>query len=228
MIADNLNALRRKIERACELADRDPQTVRIVAAAKTQQRSTIEEAVKAGVPVIGHNYVQEAIKERPGTDCGHFEYHMIGHLQRNKARKAAETFDVIQTVDNLEAAEALDHAASDLGKQLGVMIQINLSGEPQKSGIAEADAIPLIKSVGSLKNLSLLGLMTMPPFFDDPDAARPFFRRLRLLLDNYIANGILVESDVELSMGMTGDFEVAIEEGATLVRIGTALFGPRY
>lgn len=228
MIADNLNALRRKIERACELADRDPQTVRIVAAAKTQQRSTIEEAVKAGVPVIGHNYVQEAIKERPGTDCGHFEYHMIGHLQRNKARKAAETFDVIQTVDNLETAEALDHAASDLGKQLGVMIQINLSGEPQKSGIAEADAIPLIKSVGSLKNLSLLGLMTMPPFFDDPDAARPFFRKLRLLLDNYIANGILVESDVELSMGMTGDFEVAIEEGATLVRIGTALFGPRY
>lgn len=228
MIADNLDALRRKIERACERADRDPRLIRIVAAAKTQERAIVEEVVRAGVPIIGHNYVQEAIKERPGMECGHFEYHMIGHLQRNKSRKAAETFDVIQTLDNLATAEALDNAASELGKRLGVMIQINLSGEPQKSGIPEADASSFIKTVHSLKNLNLLGLMTMPPFFDDPDAARPFFHRLREFRDNYIANGILDGSAIELSMGMTGDFEVAIEEGSTLVRIGTALFGPRY
>ncbi len=212
---------------AASRAGRDPKTVRIVAAAKTQCRSIVEEAVRAGVTIIGHNYFQEAARERPGPECGAFEYHMIGHLQRNKARKAADTFDVIQTLDNIATAEALDHAAMEFGKKLGVMVQINLASEPQKSGIPEEDALALIRTVESLRNLELLGLMTMPPFFDDPDAARPFFRRLRELRDDFIGRGVMSSSATELSMGMTGDFEVAVEEGATLVRIGTALFGPR-
>lgn len=206
---------------------RDPQSIRVVAAAKTQNSAIVEGAVRAGVTIIGHNYVQEAIKERPRPECGLFEYHMIGHLQRNKARKAVEIFDVIQTLDDSATAVALDHAAHELGRRPGVLVQINLANEPQKSGVPEMEASALIQVVESLGNLKLLGLMTMPPFFDDPDAARPFFRRLRELRDDFISRGAMSGSATELSMGMTGDFEVAVEEGATLVRIGTALFGPR-
>ena len=227
MISKNLDELRKKIVIAAAKAGRDSGSVRIVAAAKTQSRETAEEAISLGIPIIGHNYVQEAIREHPSTACGSFEYHMIGHLQRNKAKKAAEIFDVIQTIDDLETAQALNHGAGDLGKILGVMIQINLSGEPQKSGIPGAKTASMIGFVQSLQNLRLLGLMTMPPFFDNPDAARPFFRRLRELRDDLISRGVLNPLSKELSMGMTGDFEVAIEEGSTLVRIGTALFGPR-
>lgn len=206
---------------------RDPQSIRVVAAAKTQNSAIVEGAVRAGVTIIGHNYVQEAIKERPRPECGLFEYHMIGHLQRNKARKAVEIFDVIQTLDDSPTAVALDHAAHELGRRPGVLVQINLANEPQKSGVPEMEASALIQIVESLRNLKLLGLMTMPPFFDDPDAAKPFFRRLRELRDDFISRGAMSGSATELSMGMTGDFEVAVEEGATLVRIGTALFGPR-
>ncbi len=220
--------MRARIADAASRAGRDPQSVRIVAAAKTQNSKIVEDAVRAGVTIIGHNYVQEAVKERPRPDeCGSFEYHMIGHLQRNKARKAVEIFDVIQTIDDSATAAALDHAAHELGRRLGVLIQINLANEPQKSGVLEMEALALIQAVESLRNLKLLGLMTMPPFFDDPDAARPFFRRLRGLRDDFISRGFMISSATELSMGMTGDFEVAVEEGATLVRIGTALFGPR-
>ncbi len=220
--------MRARIADAASRAGRDPQSVRIVAAAKTQNSRIVEDAVRAGVTIIGHNYVQEAVKERPRPDeCGSFEYHMIGHLQRNKARKAVEIFDVIQTIDDSATAAALDHAAHELGRRLGVLIQINLANEPQKSGVPEMEALALIQAVESLRNLKLLGLMTMPPFFDDPDAARPFFRRLRGLRDDFISRGFMISSATELSMGMTGDFEVAVEEGATLVRIGTALFGPR-
>ncbi|MDA8405704.1 MAG: YggS family pyridoxal phosphate-dependent enzyme [Deltaproteobacteria bacterium] len=228
MVKRNLDLLRARIADAASRAGRDPQSVRIVAAAKTQNSRIVEDAVRAGVTIIGHNYVQEAVKERPRPDeCGSFEYHMIGHLQRNKARKAVEIFDVIQTIDDSATAAALDHAAHELGRRLGVLIQINLANEPQKSGVPEMEALALIQAVESLRNLKLLGLMTMPPFFDDPDAARPFFRRLRGLRDDFISRGFMISSATELSMGMTGDFEVAVEEGATLVRIGTALFGPR-
>ncbi len=228
MVKRNLDLLRARIADAASRAGRDPQSVRIVAAAKTQNSKIVEDAVRAGVTIIGHNYVQEAVKERPRPDeCGSFEYHMIGHLQRNKARKAVEIFDVIQTIDDSATAAALDHAAHELGRRLGVLIQINLANEPQKSGVLEMEALALIQAVESLRNLKLLGLMTMPPFFDDPDAARPFFRRLRGLRDDFISRGFMISSATELSMGMTGDFEVAVEEGATLVRIGTALFGPR-
>ncbi|MHB8203295.1 MAG: YggS family pyridoxal phosphate-dependent enzyme [Desulfomonilaceae bacterium] len=227
MIKENFDLLVQRIAVAALHVGRDPQSIRVVAAAKTQNSAIVEGAVKAGVTIIGHNYVQEAIKERPRPECGPFDYHMIGHLQRNKARKAIEIFDVIQTLDDAATAAALDHAAHELGRRPGVLIQINLASEPQKSGVPEMEALALIQVVESLRNLKLLGLMTMPPFFDDPDAARPFFRRLRELRDNFISRGAMSGSATELSMGMTGDFEVAVEEGATLVRIGTALFGPR-
>ena len=227
MIKENLDLLRMKILAAAQRSGRDPNTVRIVAAAKSQSRDSAEEAIRAGVTLIGHNYVQEAIREKPSVGCGPYEYHMIGHLQKNKAKKAVEIFDVIQTLDDCATAEALDRAAHEVGKSLGVMIQVNLSGEPQKSGIPRNEANALIQKTESLNNIRLLGLMTMPPFFDDPDAARPFFRELRQMRDELIAAGVMERSATELSMGMTGDFECAVQEGATLVRIGTALFGVR-
>lgn len=227
MIKENLDLLRMKILAAARRTGRDPNTVRIVAAAKSQSRDSAEEAIREGVTLIGHNYVQEAVREKPSIGCGPFEYHMIGHLQKNKAKKAVEIFDVIQTLDDWATAEALDRAAYEVGKSLGVMIQVNLSGEPQKSGISRNEANALIQKTESLNNIRLLGLMTMPPFFDDPDAARPFFRELRQMRDELIAAGVMERSATELSMGMTGDFECAVEEGATLVRIGTALFGVR-
>ncbi|MFH0960514.1 MAG: YggS family pyridoxal phosphate-dependent enzyme [Pseudomonadota bacterium] len=227
MIKENLEVLRKRIVAAARRAGRDTTMVRIVAAAKSQSRSLAEEAVRAGVSLVGHNYVQEAIRERPSADCGPFEYHMIGHLQKNKAKKAAEVFDVIQTLDDFDTAEALDRAAGEIGKSLGVMVQVNLSGEPQKSGLPRNEATDLAENIKSLKNICLLGLMTMPPFFDEPEAARPFFRELRQMRDELIAAGVMERSATELSMGMTGDFECAVEEGATLVRIGTALFGAR-
>jgi PLP dependent protein len=227
MIKENLDLLRLRIVAAAQRAGRDPGMVRIVAAAKTQDRGSAEEAIRHGVTIIGHNYVQEANRERPSAECGAFEYHMIGHLQKNKARKAVEIFDVIQTLDDNATAATLDRAAYEVGKSLGVMVQINLSGEPQKSGIPRNEAIAMILNIQSLKNLRLLGLMTMPPFFDDPEAAQPFFRELRKMRDELIGAGVMERSATELSMGMTGDFECAVEEGATMVRIGTALFGPR-
>jgi pyridoxal phosphate enzyme (YggS family) len=227
LIKENFDSLVQRIAVAALHVGRDPQSIRVVAAAKTQSSAIAEEAVRAGVTIIGHNYVQEAVRERLRPECGSFEYHMIGHLQRNKARKAVEIFDVIQTLDDAATAAALDHAAHELVRRPGVLVQINLASEPQKSGVPEKEALDVIQSVESLNNLRLLGLMTMPPFFDDPDAARPFFRRLRELRDDFIARGAMSGSATELSMGMTGDFEVAVEEGATLVRIGTALFGPR-
>ena len=227
MVKENVQLICDKISVAARRAGRDPETVRLVAAAKSQSRDLVEEAIRAGVSIIGHNYVQEAIRERPSSGCGNYEYHMIGHLQRNKARKAVDTFDVIQTVDCIATVESLNDAAYEVGKSLGVMIQVNLSGEPQKSGVTASEAPLLVEKAQSLENLRLLGLMTMPPFFDDPEAARPFFRQLKQLQQGLIRDGAMEPSATELSMGMTGDFECAIEEGATLVRIGTALFGER-
>jgi hypothetical protein len=152
---------------------------------------------------------------------------MIGHLQKNKVTKAVELFDVIETVDNLALASALERRASAVNRTIGVMIQVNLAREPQKSGVAEESLEELVYAIRQLSSIKLIGMMTMPPFFDDPDRARPFFARLRKLKEHLIASGMAVPEMKELSMGMTGDFEAAVEEGATLVRIGTALFGPR-
>lgn len=227
MIAENVSALLSRIREACDRVGRRPEEVRIVAAAKGQGREKIRAAVAAGIRIIGHNYLQEAVREAL-PDCPFdIEFHMIGHLQKNKSGKAVELFHAVETVDNEELALVLNRRAEQIGRQIGVMVQVNLALEPQKSGILPQEAERLISLVRSLSALKLLGLMTMPPFFDDPDGARPYFAGLRALRGSLIASGALAADMKELSMGMTGDFEVAVEEGATLVRIGTALFGPR-
>jgi hypothetical protein len=171
--------------------------------------------------------VQEAVSEAPLECTPDLEFHMIGHLQKNKAGKAVELFHTIQTVDDPELAEVVNRRAAQIGRTIGVMIQINLASESQKSGIPPQEAEPLISVISSLPALRLRGLMTMPPFFDDPEAARPYFAALRELRDRLVASRVLAPEMAELSMGMTGDFEAAVQEGATMVRIGTALFGPR-
>ncbi len=227
MIAENLAAIRKRIEDAAARAGRNPDRVRIVAAAKTQSDEKIREAVAAGIGIIGHNYVQEAARHLSSPGIGPVQMHMIGHLQTNKAGKAVELFQVIETVDSVRLANALQRRAHEAERTLGVLIQVNLAEEPQKSGITEQETEELAEAIRNLSSLRLLGLMTMPPFFDDPDRARPYFTRLHELQQRLMAKGILAPEMNELSMGMTGDFEVAVEEGATLVRIGTALFGPR-
>jgi len=227
MIAENVARVWESIAAAAARSGRSAEDVRIVAAAKGQGVRKIEEAVKAGIRIIGHNYIQEAEGETVFTGSEDVEFHMIGHLQKNKAGKAVSLFHVIQTVDDVRLASALDRRAGLEGRSIGVMIQVNLAAEPQKSGIAETEVGDLAKAIGELENLQLRGLMTMPPFFDEPERARPYFSQLRQLRDRLTADGILSEGMQELSMGMTGDFEVAVEEGATLVRIGTAIFGPR-
>lgn len=227
MVVENLKIIRQRIEEAAKRRGRDPRKVRIVAAVKSQGQQRVEEAIEAGIGIIGHNYVQEAISVMPELVPDGVEFHMIGHLQRNKASKAATIFDVIQTLDDFETASALDRKAQELGKSLGVMIQVNLAEEPQKFGVRRGDLDRLSEVIRSLPNLRLLGLMTMPPFFDEPERARPFFAGLRGLRSTLMTQGLLMPDMQELSMGMTGDFEVAVEEGSTLVRIGTALFGAR-
>ncbi|MDQ7784501.1 MAG: YggS family pyridoxal phosphate-dependent enzyme [Desulfomonilaceae bacterium] len=227
MIAERLTEIRARIAQAAARAGRSGDNVRIVAAAKGQARGKIEEALDAGIRLIGHNYLQEAAREMPLIQPPDSEFHMIGHLQRNKAGKAVELFDVIQTVDDERLAIALDRRAAMLDRTIGVLIQVNLSGEPQKSGLPADEVAALIEAIRGLPSLRLMGLMTMPPFFDDPDRARPYFAQLRDLRDSLVHSETLAPDMTELSMGMTGDFEVAVEEGATLVRIGTALFGER-
>lgn len=227
MIARNLATIRCKIAQAALRVGRAEDEVRIVAAAKSQDRKKIEEALASGLRIVGHNYLQEAQAEAPSPIPEGVKFHMIGHLQRNKAGKAVEIFDVIETVDDLRLAEALNRRAEAVGKIMGVMIQVNLAAEPQKSGISKDEVARLAESIRSLPFLTILGLMTVPPFFDDPDRARPYFAELRNLRDRLIAGGVFAPEMRELSMGMTGDYEAAVEEGATLVRIGTALFGPR-
>ena len=227
MIADNLAHILERIHDAAIRAGRAPHDVRVVAAAKGQGREKIQQAIQAGIRIIGHNYIQEAIEEAAPEGASDVETHMIGHLQKNKAGKAVELFDVIQTVDDPKLALILNRRAVTTGRIIKVMIQVNLALEPQKSGAAEENLEKLISEIREMPALRLIGMMTMPPFFDDPDRARPFFARLRELQEKLIAAGIPAREMKELSMGMTGDFEAAVEEGATLVRIGTALFGPR-
>jgi len=227
MITQNLAEIRARIASAAARAGRNPDEVRVVAAAKSQGHQRIQEAIAAGIHIIGHNYLQEAEQESPAEIRDRVKLHMIGHLQRNKAGKAVDLFDVIETVDDARLALALDNRASQSGKVIEVMIQVNLAAEPQKSGIPEDQVERLADAIRDSRFLRLKGLMTMPPFFDDPDRARPYFARLRELREKLISQGILAQGMTELSMGMTGDFDVGVEEGATLVRIGTALFGPR-
>jgi len=224
-IAVNLALITARIAAAAKASGRKPEQVRLVAVSKTHGPGAVKEALAAGQILFGENYVQEAQDKIPAVGPGP-SWHFIGHLQSNKAKVVAELFDVVQSVDRLKLAKALDRRAGELGRKLGVLLQVNVGGEAQKSGCAPAEAANLAQEVAKLEHLELTGLMTMPPFFDDPQRARPLFAQLRelaLRLGRDLPEGAMRH----LSMGMSGDFEAAIAEGATLVRVGTAIFGQR-
>lgn len=222
-IRENLLQVMERIKRAAQRAGRDPQEIKLVAVSKTVEVSRIKEAIDAGVSILGENYVQEAKKkiEEIGRQV---EWHFIGHLQTNKAKYAVQLFDMIHSVDTLPLAEELNRRAEKEGQVIKVMIEVNLSGESTKFGTEEEKVFELAKKIFELRNLSLVGLMTMPPYFESPEMSRPYFIKLRQLKERLGKEGIPLK---ELSMGMSNDFEIAIEEGATYVRVGTAIFGPR-
>jgi len=226
LIADHLAAVRGKITAAALRAGRDPSAVRLVAVTKTVDLARLEEAVVAGHTLFGENYVQEAQAKIAALGPG-LAWHFIGHLQSNKARAAVELFQLIHSVDRLSLARALDQAAARRGKVQDILLQVNLAGEETKSGAAPGDTENLLREIGKMPNLRVLGLMTMPPWLTDPEAVRPYFRALRELRDRLRAACLVAGDLPELSMGMTGDFETAVAEGATLVRVGTAIFGRR-
>jgi hypothetical protein len=225
-VRERFENIRERVAAAALRSGRAPSEVCLVAAVKRVPLDRILEAVEAGVKTLGENYVQEAqrLKEQISPPV---HWHMIGNLQSKKARQAVRLFDVVETVDREKIANELQRCAQEEGKRLDVMVQVDLAGEATKSGAHPDQARRLIETVAACENLRCVGLMTMPPFFDDPEGARPTFvelRRLRDRLQSSAPQGVELK---ELSMGMSGDFEVAVEEGATLVRIGTALFGPR-
>ncbi|MBW1712962.1 MAG: YggS family pyridoxal phosphate-dependent enzyme [Deltaproteobacteria bacterium] len=222
-IAENLNQVRARIARAAARSGRDPAQVRLIAVSKTHPAQMVRRAAQAGVTVFGENYVQEARAKMAQLDDLALEWHFIGRLQTNKAKDVTQDFALIHSVDRLKLAQTLDRRAGD--KPVKVLVQVNLAEEETKGGVSEAQALDLIRAVAGLDKLEPRGLMVMPPFFDQPERARPFFARLRNLADKARqATGLELP---ELSMGMSGDFEVAVEEGATLVRVGTAIFGQR-
>lgn len=223
-IAQRLNDVRAAIAAAAQRARRDPGAVRLVAVSKTVDLARIQAAVDAGQDLFGENYLQEA-RDKIAVLGTEVRWHLVGSLQSNKAREAVALFDLIHAVDRLKLARALDAAAARLGKVQDVLIQVNQAGEATKSGITPSAAPALLQEVARLPHLKVLGLMTMPPWFPDPEAARPYFKALRELRDHL--RGLTGLPLPELSMGMSGDFAVAVEEGATLVRVGTAIFGSR-
>ena len=195
----------------------------MVAVSKTVEAARIKEAIEAGVSILGENYVQEAQKkiEEIGRQVA---WHFIGHLQTNKAKHAVRLFDMIHSVDSLPLAEELSRRAEQVGQVTKVMIEVNISGEASKFGTDEEKVSIIVRGILNLSNLSLEGLMTMPPYFDSPEMSRPYYIKLRELKEKMVKEGIPLK---ELSMGMSNDFEIAIEEGATYVRVGTAIFGER-
>jgi pyridoxal phosphate enzyme (YggS family) len=231
MLIENASNILKKISHAAMRAGRSPDEVKLIAVTKTVGIETIKEAIDAGLRIFGENRVQEAQKKVMSDELGlmreRIEWHLIGHLQKNKAKYAVQLFDLIHTVDSVELAEELNKQAEKIGKIQRVLVQVKLSEEETKHGVSEDELILLLEEIKKLKNLKLEGLMTMPPYFEDPEKARPYFKRLREIRDNINSLRITHYALRELSMGMSNDFEVAIEEGATMVRIGTAIFGER-
>ena len=225
-IAGNCKRVMDAIADAAERSGRDPRRVRLLAATKTQPVEAVRAAVEAGVSLLGENYVQEAQakKDLVGGDA---EWHLIGHLQRNKARAAVGLFSLIQSLDNARLARILDREAQGQKRNVGVLVEVNLGGEASKTGVAEEGLVPLLLEVSGLSRVRVRGLMVVPPLAADPEASRPYFRRLRELRDSVNELGLANVALEELSMGMTHDYHIAVAEGSTLIRVGTALFGPR-
>ena len=225
-IARHLELVRQRIRTACLRCGRDPETVELVAVSKTRPPQDIAEAFRAGQIIFGENYVQELTAKMAEVQEP-VQWHFIGHLQSNKVRQIAGTVSLIHSVDRLSLAQELSRQWGRLNLTCNLLVQVNVSGEATKSGATADEALALVRAVAGLPHLQVQGLMTMPPFFDAPEEARPYFRELRLLAEQIRDEHIPGVAMDRLSMGMSGDFEVAIEEGATLVRVGTAIFGER-
>ena len=223
-IASNLKTVETKISEACERGGRDRSEITLVAVSKTFPATMIDEAVDAGLTDIGENRVQEAESKFAQLEQ-HARFHLIGHLQSNKSKLAASLFDVIQTVDSVKLGRRLNDAASDEGKRIEVLIQVNVGGEDQKFGVEPDEASSLAEELSRFEHLDLTGVMTIQPIADE-QATRQYFRKLRQVRDE-IAGRLGDESFRELSMGMSADYEIAIEEGATIIRVGSAIFGSR-
>jgi pyridoxal phosphate enzyme (YggS family) len=227
-LAARLMGVRERIAAAAHECGRSPDEVKLIAISKTHPASVIRTLIELGPTDFGENRVQEAEEKINEIDRDDIRWHLVGHLQANKARRAVSLFDVIHSLDSVDLARRLDRLCVEEGREkLPVLIQVDLGHEETKSGIDESELTQMVDGFGPLKRLELIGLMTLPPFFDDREQSRPFFRRLRELRDQLASLGAFGNRTGELSMGMTHDFEVAIQEGATMVRIGTAIFGER-
>jgi len=227
-IADRLAGIRERIAAAARSAGRNPASVRLVAVSKTFPITAIREAYAAGQRDFGENRVQEALQKiAAGTDL-EIRWHLLGHLQTNKARKAGPAFAAIHSVDSIELLQKIDAAATDEGRTPELLIQVDLAGEATKFGAAPGEVPRLLDAAAACRAARVTGLMTMPPVPESPEDARPWFKRLRDLRDEWLAAGVPAPMLRELSMGMSADFEAAIQEGSTMVRVGTAIFGSRH
>lgn len=225
-VGENIQRIRKEIAEAALRSGREPSAVRLMAVTKTVDDARILEAIEAGVDIMGENYIQEAKRKIETMDVD-VKWHMIGHLQSNKAKYAVRLFDMVHSVDRMGLAAELNKRSAAGGRVTDILVEVNVSGEESKSGVRAEEAPALVREIASLENLSIRGLMTMPPWFDNPEDARPYFIALRELRDKIAAEEIPGVDLRELSMGMSGDYIVAVEEGATIVRIGTAIFGAR-
>jgi PLP dependent protein len=225
-ISSRLAAIRDQMESACRRAGRSSSDVTLVAVTKTRSVDEVRAVVAAGVEDLGENRVQEAEAKYPALSSldARARFHLVGHLQKNKVKKAVALFDCIHSLDSVELGQKIDDTAEELGKVQPVLVQVDLASEPTKFGLPESELLPALENLTELSRLRVDGLMTLPPFEPDPESVRPYFRRLRELGADAFGRGL---AGRELSMGMSHDFEVAIEEGATFIRVGTALFGPR-
>ncbi len=226
-IAANLAEIRSRLARACERAGRSPSSVRLVAISKTHPIDCVRAAFAAGQTLFGENRVQEALEKIGQSSDIPIEWHLVGHLQSNKARKAAGAFACIHSLDGADLLRRLDDAAAEGGHSPELFVQVDLAGEPTKHGATAEALLSIFEAAGACRAARVTGLMVLPPFTPDPEDARPYFRRLRDVRDELAGRGVPPSMLRELSMGMSHDFEVAIEEGATLVRVGTAIFSAR-
>jgi len=218
-----LAGVRRRIEAAAGRSGRAAESVTLVAVSKTAPVEAVREAVAAGATILGENRVQEA-HDKIEALAGAAEWHLIGHLQTNKVKLAVGLFERIHSLDSIRLAHEIERHAGDAGRKVRCLVQVNVGDEAQKNGASEDEVRPLLEAANGMPHILVEGLMAIPPFLSDAEAVRPFFRRLRVLREELASDGFVLP---DLSMGMTQDFEVAIEEGATLVRVGTAIFGPR-
>jgi hypothetical protein len=226
-IATSLSAVRQRLARALERAGRLPSAARLVAVSKTRPAEDVRAAFDAGQADFGENRVQEALEKIAATSDIPIAWHLVGHLQTNKARRAAGAFAWIHSIESADLLKRVDTAAEEAGRRPELLVQVDLAGEPTKHGAPAETWLSLFEAASGCRAARVAGLMLLPPFTPDPEGARPYFRRLRALRDELAARGVPPAMLRELSMGMSHDFEVAVEEGATLIRVGTAIFGER-